>query len=99
MMRHFNNPIYVTRLFFVLITTLIGYWVGRGHVPTMGVEFSIIALVISVVFVIVEIATNIISSKKILLASAGLFIGLVIAWFVYPTIPPSLLDPEGNVES
>jgi uncharacterized protein YacL len=86
----FRNPIYITRVFFVLITTLIGYWVGRGHVPSEGPDYSIIAFGIALFFVIFEVATDIISSKKILLASAGLLFGLIIAWMVYPTIPPTV---------
>ncbi len=91
-----RNPIYITRLFFVLISTLIGYWVGRGHIPSQGLNYSILALCFSVILVIVEVGTNIISSKKILIASAGMLMGLIIAWFVYPTIPPAIF---GNLET
>jgi uncharacterized protein YacL len=97
LMQLFRNPIYLTRIFFVLITTLIGTWVGRGHVPSQGTVYSILAFCFAVVFVVVEVSTNIISSKKILLASLGLLLGLIIAWLVYPTIPPAIfgdIDPE-----
>ena len=96
-MHFFRNPVYITRVFFILITTLFGYWVGRGQTPSRGLDYSIFAFFISVVFVIFEVATNIISSKKILLASAGLFMGLVVAYLVYPTIPPTMF-PADTVE-
>lgn len=93
-MEFLRNPIYITRTFFILITTLIGYWVGRGHMPPQGLYYSGLALTIAVVFVIFELSTDIISSKKILIASAGLLSGLVIAWFVYPTIPVWVFGDE-----
>lgn len=93
-MQFFRNPVYITRLFFVLITTLFGYWTGRGYTPSRGLDFSIVAFLISVVFVLFEVATNIISSKKILLASAGLVFGLVVAFFVSPTIPTTMFPAE-----
>lgn len=86
-MQYINNPIILTRVFFVLISTLVGYWVGRGYLPSMGLNCSVAAFIISVLFVICEVSTDVISSKKILLASAGLLFGLVLAWFIYPTIP------------
>ncbi len=92
-----RNPIYVTRIFFVLITTLIGYWVGRGHTPSLGPQYSALSLTFAILLVLVEVSTNIISSKKIILASIGLTCGLIIAWFVYPTIPVALFgdrDPS-----
>lgn len=78
---------YLTRLFFILIATLAGYWVGRGYVPARGLEGSIIGFVVAGVFMLFEIATRVISSKKLLLATAGLLIGLVFSWLIYPTIP------------
>lgn len=98
-MQYIHNPIILTRVFFVLISTLVGYWVGRGYVPSMGLETSIAAFVLSVLMVIFEVSTDIISSKKILLAFAGLFFGLLIAWFIYPTIPPTVFgdrDPANG---
>ncbi len=93
-MSFLRNPIYLTRLFFVLITTLVGYWVGRVQVPSRGLDYSIIAFCLANILVLVEVSTNIISSKKILLAAGGLLVGLVIAWFVYPTIPPSVFGAD-----
>ncbi len=93
-MSFLRNPIYVTRLLFVLITTLIGYWVGRVQVPSRGVDYSIIAFSLANILVLIEVSTNIISSKKILLAAGGLLVGLVIAWFIYPTIPPSIFGTD-----
>ena len=83
-----TNPVLLTRLFFVLISTLIGYWLGRGF--SQGPEYALGGLIIATIIVVVEVSTDIISSKDILLASLGLMGGLVISWFVYPTIPPAI---------
>lgn len=93
-MSFLRNPIYLTRLFFVLITTLVGYWVGRVQVPSRGLDYSIIALCLANILVLVEVSTNLISSKKILVSAVGLLVGLVIAWFIYPTIPPSIFGTD-----
>jgi uncharacterized protein YacL len=93
-MSFLRNPVYLTRLFFVLITTLVGYWVGRAQIPSRGLDYSIIALCLSFILILFELSTDIISSKKILLAAGGLLVGLLIAWFVYPTIPPSVFGSD-----
>lgn len=86
-LRLLRNPVYLTRLFFVLIATLAGYWVGRGYTPTRGLEGSLVGFLVACVFMVFEIATRVISSKRLLLATAGLLVGLVFSWLVYPTIP------------
>lgn len=83
-----RNPVYLTRVFFLLIASLAGFWIGRGYVPNRSFEGSMIGLFVSSIIVLIEIASGIISSKKILLAIAGLFCGLIFAWLLYPTIPP-----------
>lgn len=86
-LRFLRNPVYVTRLFFILIATLAGYWVGRGYLPSRGVDGSIIGFLVACIFMVFEISTRVVSSKKLLLATAGLLIGLVFSWLIYPTIP------------
>ncbi len=90
LLRLLRNPVYLTRLFFILISTLAGYWVGRGYVPSRGVDFSIIGFIIATIFVIFEISTRMISSKRLLLATCGLLIGLLFSLLIYPTIPPNI---------
>ncbi len=95
-LRFLRNPVYLTRLFFILIATLAGYWVGRGYIPSRGVDGSVIGFVVACIFMIVEISTRVVSSKKLLLATGGLLIGLVFSWLIYPTIPPAVFgDVEG----
>lgn len=90
-----RNPVVIARVFFVLITTLVGYWLGRGHTPSLGNEYAAGAFLLSIIFLLFEVSSDIISSKRILLAAAGLLIGLTISWFVYPTIPPMIFgDPD-----
>lgn len=95
-LRLLRNPVYLTRLFFILIATLAGYWVGRGYVPPRGMEGSVVGFVVALLFMVVEIATKVISSKKLLLATGGLLIGLVFSWLIYPTIPATVF---GDVDS
>lgn len=95
-LRLLRNPVYLTRVFFVLIASLAGYWVGRGYVPTRGLEGTLIGLSVAGVFMLFEIATRVISSKKLLLATAGLLLGLVFSWLIYPTIPPTVF---GDLDS
>ena len=95
-LRLLRNPVYLTRLFFILIATLAGYWVGRGYIPSRGINGSVVGFVVACIFVIIEIATRVISSKKLLLATGGLLIGLVFSWLIYPTIPLTVFgDVEG----
>lgn len=89
-LRVLRNPVYLTRIFFILIATLAGYWVGRGYVPARGLDGSLIGFTVACIFMIFEIATKVISSKKLLLATGGLLIGLVFSLLVYPTIPPTV---------
>lgn len=90
LIRLLRNPVYLTRLFFILIATLAGYWVGRGYMPSRGLEISMLGLVLASVFVVVEVSTKVISSKKLLLATGGLLIGLLFSLLIYPTIPPTV---------
>jgi len=97
-MAHFSNPVYMIRLFFVLIATLMGYWMGKGTGQSWPTDlfYAAGAFIIANFLVLVEIATGPLSSKKIFLAAIGLVIGLIVAWFVYPTIPPTIFG--ANVE-
>jgi uncharacterized protein YacL len=95
-LRLLRNPVYLTRIFFILIATLAGYWVGRGYVPPKGLEGSIVGFAVACIFMVIEIATKVISSKKLLLATGGLLIGLVFSWLIYPTIPPTVF---GDVDT
>lgn len=92
-----GNPITLTRLFFVLIATLTGYWVGVDYVPSYGPQFTLGALMFSLMVVLFESACGILSAKNVALAVIGLTGGLVVAWFVYPTIPVAMfgdVNPE-----
>jgi len=93
-----RNPVYLTRTFFILIATLIGYWVGRGYSPSHGLDGSAIGFTVAVIMVVFEVSTSIISSKKIILAGAGLLFGLIMSWFIYPTIPPNVFGDDATAE-
>ena len=97
-MRFLRDPILLTRVFFVLICTLVGHWVGRGYVPSISLHTSVLAFVLAILGVLVEVSTGIVSSKKILLATAGLFFGLVMAALIYPTVPPWIFGDADNAD-
>jgi uncharacterized protein YacL len=85
-----RNPVFLTRLFFLLIATLAGYWVGRGYTPSRGTEASGIAFFCALLLILVEFSTGGVSSRKILVAIGGLFVGLLFSILIYPTIPSSV---------
>jgi uncharacterized protein YacL len=85
-----SKSVVLARVFFVLIATLIGCWIGLPRERT--IEYSLIAFISSLIFVLFEYSTNIISSKKILLAAIGLFCGLAVSFLIYPTIPAAIMS-------
>lgn len=92
-----SNPVNLARVFFVLITTLVGYWVGCDYIPSNGTQFTIGAFLISLIIVLFESACGNLSVKNVFLAVLGLTGGLVVAWFIYPTIPVAIfgdVNPE-----
>jgi len=86
------KSIWFARILFVLIATYCGYRIGVQRRLGYSVEFSIMAFISAIFVVIFEYSTNIISSKKILLAALGCFFGLAMAWLLAPTIPTSLIS-------
>lgn len=86
------KPLYLVRIFFILIATYCGYMIGLQKAPHQGLDYSILSFSFAVFIVLFEYSTNIISSKMILLAALGLFFGLVLAFLVANTIPPRIMD-------
>lgn len=87
-----KKAIVLARLFFILIATVCGTWVGiNRHRAT---EYTAIFFIGAVFLVLLEHSTKIISSKRMLLAAMGLFAGLIMASLVYPTIPTTVMSPE-----
>lgn len=88
-----REPILLARIFFVLIATLCGYLItpqGSG----MSLHYTLGAFIFSLLLVIFEYSTTVISSKKILLSALGLFFGLVLASLLAPMIPEEMV---GNI--
>lgn len=76
----------LARIFFVLLTTLSGYLLtpsGSG----LSLHYTLGAFIISLLLVLFEYSTTVISSKKILLSAMGLLFGLVLASLIAPMIP------------
>ena len=83
------HPILLARIFFVLISTLLGYMlapVGQG----LSLHYTLGAFIISLILVTFEYSTRAISSKQILLSALGLFFGLVLASLIAPMFPEKM---------
>ena len=100
----FFSPVFLARVFFVLVTTWCGMLLAQPDKPilVLGIEgfetterilYSIVAFLAAVVLTLTEYATSAISSHKILMAAVGSMFGLVFASLFYPTIPEDLADP------
>ncbi len=78
------RPIFLARLFFVLLATWMGALLGwdTQHDPRL---FSALGLVGSLFFVLIEYSTNAIALRKIILAAFGWLVGLLIAQLFYPS--------------
>ncbi len=90
------RDIWIARIFFVLISTFCGYWLG---VPfALGPQACAAGFILSVFLVALEYGTSAFSSKKILLAALGGFFGLAFSRLFYETIPwPAPLDSSSRL--
>ncbi len=87
------QPIWLARVFFILIMTWSGYWLGRSNKAIL--EFTGVGLLFSIFIVVVEHSSRILSAKKIALSVLGAFFGLAFARLFSPIVPSSLFsDPE-----
>lgn len=91
----------LTRLFFLILATLCGHWLGyRFDLARAGVGgeinsripqlFAFTAFLLASLFLVIEHNTQIISSKKILLSAIGLLLGLIMGALVATTFPGSV---------
>lgn len=100
--RSFFKPVYLARLFFILLTTWCGVLLAQPNKPIhyFGFDiyerwlYSVIAFFASLIIIVVEHATDVISSHKILMAAMGLTTGLIFSFLFYSTIPDGLADPH-----
>ncbi len=83
------EPILLARVFFVLLSTLCGYLIAPTGVGR-SLHYTIGAFTASILLVLVEYSTTVISSKKILLSAIGLFFGLVMASLIAPMFPDKI---------
>jgi uncharacterized protein YacL len=86
------QPIWILRILFVLTMTLCGYWLGRYD--GRGLEFSAMALLLSLFVVTLEYATRVVSGKIIVLCGVGAFAGLAFSRLFYDTFPPNMLGGQ-----
>jgi uncharacterized protein YacL len=90
------QPIWIVRVLFVLTLTLCGYWVGKSG-SARGLEFSAVALLLSLFIVALEYATRILSAKKIVLGTLGAFAGLAFSALFRDTFPAYMLGGQEAV--
>lgn len=100
----FFNPVFLARVFFVLLTTWCGMMLGEPEAPTkysfLGFHpyerqlYSLVGFLGALIILLIEYATDAISSHKILMAALGLTAGLIFSSLFYTTIPTELVaDP------
>ena len=86
-----RDEIFIVRVLFVLVVTWLGLQIGadkaQGDEGGLTTAYTIVCFLLASFFVVVEYSTGIISSKKILLSSFGLLLGLVVAKLIYIEIP------------
>lgn len=102
--RMFFNPVFLARLFFILLTTWCGELLAEPNYMhsfdhqrfeiSERVLYSLIGFFGSLIITITEHATDAISSHKILMAAAGLTAGLIFSSLFYQTIPTELANPS-----
>lgn len=91
----FYRPVFFARVIFILMMTWLGVLLALSYDPPRNpLLFSSVAFIGSVIFVIFEYATNAISSRKILTAGVGLFLGLIFAQLFYPCVPERIVEPK-----
>lgn len=93
----FMEPIWIVRILFVLVMTLCGYWIGNSQVK--GIEFSVMALLLSLFVVALEYATRLLSAKKLVLSAIGAFAGLTFSRLFRDTFPESMLGGQDAVRA
>ncbi len=96
MERFFFRPVFLARLFFVLLTTWLASRIAVQTARDPRV-FSAIAFVAALIIVIIEYATNAIASRKILLAAFGWLMGMLFAQLFYRTIPEAILPTSTSL--
>jgi len=90
------QAIWLARIFFVLVATLSGYWIGQPN--GLGPQACAAAFFIALFVVALEYSTAVFSSKKILLAALGGFFGLAFSRLFYDTVPwPALRAPSNRI--
>ncbi|MCE5231167.1 hypothetical protein LLG95_16445 [bacterium] len=101
------HPVWVARIFFVLLTVWCGMWLATPNEevrPFIGTFldfhiwqrwlYSIIALIVALILILFEHATDAISSHKLLMGVIGMFVGLIFSHLSYSTIPSTFAQPE-----
>lgn len=86
------NALVFTRAAFIACATFVGYRLGI----TSGNHFegAMIGFVLSLLFVLLELGTDILPAQHIFLATMGLLFGLLLGLLVSMTIPPNFLRQE-----
>lgn len=101
LVRVFFSPVFLARLFFILLTTWCGMLLAQpnsemrllGYHVYERMLYSTIGFLGALIITLIEHATDAISSHKILMAVLGMTLGLIFSGLFYTTIPTELADP------
>lgn len=79
-----NGPVLIARMIFVLLMTWIATLLGVETRQDPRV-WSVLGFAVGCAIILVEYASNVVASRKIVLAAVGTLFGLVFAQIFYPT--------------
>jgi uncharacterized protein YacL len=92
------NALIFTRFAFVACATFIGYSLGASGSGSLAPEGAMVGFVLSLLFVLVELGTDILPAKKIVIGTVGLFLGLLLSSLVAKSIPVKFLSADNSVD-
>jgi len=86
------NALVFVRVAFIACATFVGYRLGITS-GNPG-ECTMIGFVLSLLFVLLELGTDILPPKKMFIATTGLTFGLILGILIAKTIPSNFLQPD-----
>ena len=87
------RPIALTRIVFVVLASACGYWIAEEGERDNG---AVLACILSLLIVLFEYSLRAVSTKRLVMASLGLLVGLVVSMLVYLTIPESVMKEASS---
>jgi len=85
------RPLFLARVFFVILVTACGYWIASG--TNQSANTAVLSMILGLMVVLFEYSLRTVSTKHLVLSALGLIFGLVVSGMVYQTIPDTVLEP------